>query len=158
RSREAAGGSVTLTPKIPWSSSGMKPAGGALPKKPAPAATPATVTMGNIERRPSRGQPATKALVGRPKGFVEQPSNISQGAPRWFRWPQEHGAQRGGKRESTKSREQHRDGDGKSELLVHASGQPTQEGHRNEHGREDERDADDWGRHLLHGLDRGFLG
>ncbi len=51
RSSEAAGGRVTLMPKIPWSSSGMNPAGSFPPKKTAPRATTATMRIVRIERR-----------------------------------------------------------------------------------------------------------
>jgi hypothetical protein len=53
RSSDAAGGRVTLTPKMPWSSSGMNPAGSAPPKKPAPTITRTTMPIVRIERRTS---------------------------------------------------------------------------------------------------------
>src|SRR5262249_30123158 len=110
-------------------------------------------------RAPHEQPTASDIAAGRTlKGSVEPAVKLSQGAPRWFWWLQEHGAQRRGERQSAESREQHRDGDGKSELLVHASGKAAQDGHRNDHGGEDERDADDWGRPLFHSLDRCLLG
>ena len=59
RSSDAAGGSVTLMPKMPWSSSGMKPAGSAPPKRPAPTATSTTMPMVRIERRTRIWAPLT---------------------------------------------------------------------------------------------------
>ncbi len=57
RSSEAPGGSVMLMPKMPWSSSGMKPARSAPPKKPAPTATTTTTAMVRNERRTSMRAP-----------------------------------------------------------------------------------------------------
>ena len=54
RSSEAPGGSWTLTPKMPWSSSGMKPAGMTRANRPAPIATAATIAIVSSERRTSR--------------------------------------------------------------------------------------------------------
>ena len=67
---------------------------------------------------------------------------------------EEHRAERGRQRQRVEGREQHRDGDGQRELLVHAADQPAEHGDRDEHRGEDEGDADDRRRDLLHGLDR----
>ncbi len=45
RSSEAPGGSCTLTPRSPWSSSGMNPAGSWRPSRPAPRMTTPTSRM-----------------------------------------------------------------------------------------------------------------
>ena len=59
RSSEAPGGSWTATPKIPWSSSGMNPAGITRAKRPAPTATTATIPIVRIPRRTSRRETLT---------------------------------------------------------------------------------------------------
>ena len=53
RSSDAPGGSCTLTPMMPWSSSGMNPAGIARPKSPAPTATTRTIRIVSTARRTS---------------------------------------------------------------------------------------------------------
>ena len=73
------GRQLTLTPKMPWSSSGMKPAGSAPPKRPAPTATAATITMVRIERRTRRREPPTYPVVARSKTRLNQPKNSPSG-------------------------------------------------------------------------------
>ncbi len=53
RSSDAPAGSWTLTPKMPWSSSGMKPAGSTRANRLAPMATATTMPMVSSERRTS---------------------------------------------------------------------------------------------------------
>ncbi len=76
RSSDAPAGSVTLTPRMPWSSSGMNPAGSRLPKKPAPTATNATSTIVRIERRTRIRQPFTYAFVDFSKTLLKPPKNF----------------------------------------------------------------------------------
>ena len=153
-------GSVTLTPKMPWSSSGMKPAGSARAeeagadghrgddddgqdRRVAPAAvTTLDVAVGGRDRTPR----------------LNQPKNFPSG-PRAGPWCglSSMAAERRRERQRAEGREQHRDGDGQRELLVHLSGEAAEEGDRDEHGREDQRDADDRSRDFLHRLDGRFL-
>src|SRR5262249_62028875 len=89
----------------------------------APTAPPPRYDHDGQYRPPHEHPTAGDIAAGRTlKGSVDPAVKLSQGAPRWFWWLQEHGAQRRGQRQSAESREQHRDSDGKSELLVHASG------------------------------------
>ena len=53
RSSDAPAGSWTFTPKMPWSSSGMNPAGSTRAKRLAPTATAATIAMVSSARRTS---------------------------------------------------------------------------------------------------------
>jgi hypothetical protein len=76
RSREEPAGRLTLTPKIPWSSSGMKPAGMALPKRPAPTATTATIPMVRTERRTRIWAPWMYPFVTLSKPRLKAPKNL----------------------------------------------------------------------------------
>src|SRR5438094_10404503 len=57
----------------------MKPAGSAPPKRPAPTATAATITMVRMERRTRRREVLIYALVVRSKPRLNQPKTFPSG-------------------------------------------------------------------------------
>ena len=108
------------------------------------------------QHRASNEQPRdADVAVGRPiEPAIEPSEELPERAPhRPVGGLEQHRRERRRERERAEGRQQHRDGDGQGELLVHLAGEAAQERDRDEHGREDEGDADDRRRHLLHGLD-----
>ena len=109
------------------------------------------------ERRAAHQQacPRQIAASGPLERPVEQAEEQAQRSPRRAAGgPEQHRGECGREREGREGGEQHRDGDGQCELLEDAPGEPSEEGHRDEHGGQDEGDPDHRARHFLHGLGR----
>ena len=66
---------------------------------------------------------------------------------------EQQGAQRRRQRERHHPRNDHRDHDGDSELLIHLATEPAQKGHRNEHRGKHQYDGDHRTGYLFHGLE-----
>jgi hypothetical protein len=76
--------------------------------------------------------------------------NQPEGAAHRLRGLQQHRRERGDSDKRAERRQQHRDRDRQRELLVHLAGQAAEHRDRDEHRRQDQRDADD-------GADTSFI-
>ena len=120
---------------------------------PAPTMTRASraQTVCRVRKRTDAEVTAGEAVEAPVETLVE-PAEGSPGLPLG---PEEQRAERRAQREGGQSRDEDRGRDGEGEVPVELAGDAPQEGHGDEHRREDERDRDDRALHLVHGAERG---
>ena len=154
RSSEEAGGSWTLSMKMPMSSSGTNPAGSALPERPGRQRCQHHHPDGQRIALAGRRLRPVHVCAGRHlEHLVEAAVEGAERPSGRLGRLEDHRAERRRQAQGQERRQQHRDGDGEGELLVQSSGEAAQQRHRHEHGRQNERDRHHRPRHLLHGLD-----
>ena len=137
---------------MPWSSSGMNPAGIA---RPARADGHHEDDQDRQHRTPDEQPGHPDVAGGRPVEHpVEPRKNMPSGPPGPWVGLSSITERAGRQRQRAEGREQDRDGDRQANCWYMRPVRPAQEGDRDEHGRQDEGDADDGAGHILHGLDR----
>ena len=136
-------------PDLRW---GGNPAGRLLEQSAGePARHASSASTASAERRIRNTTPLRYRLVVHSKARLNQSNGAREATAVRLVRPQQQRRERGTQRERAERGEQHGDRDGQRELLVDFAADAADESHRDEHGRQNERDGHHGRGHFRHG-------